>query len=326
MYALRLSRIDADMQGKRTSFIHLTTFLEHLPDLLLKPRLLRLHRKMICADPTAALDAEYPDEDSRKSPEQLVAFRETVPRVIELHAAEIHVQQRGIIPLFPDGLFAGFRQLKEISHAREAGQIVIIAGPQNALLMDGVAKRLAQLPSSLVSLLTVDPFIGIPDLGKADACIHVHMLSVRMDDTIPRPVCIPQTVYRLKPASVLHKEIHSVSEPSNIIRMDVPEGVMVHGGVYLLTIHGAHQGAETSGNDYGNDPLLNELEHGKGYVHTLHEGLFFFRKAVSFHKRYSSSPDYVSFLFVFLQHSRCVKGRRIRTVISMFCYTGLFRF
>ena len=94
----------------------------------------------------------------------------------------------------------------------------------------------AQLCSAAVISFVINAFIRVPDLGKADPRIRVHMPSKSMNDKVTGLIRPFQAVNGLKPASVPHKPVDSIPQPGRIIRMDIPVCIVIHGIIDLRTV------------------------------------------------------------------------------------------
>ena len=84
---------------------------------------------MVCTDVTAVFIAEGANQDFGKGSQQLISFRKSVPGIEQLHAVQVKEKEHCLSALSPDRFLPGLSQLKEISHARKARQVIILVRP-----------------------------------------------------------------------------------------------------------------------------------------------------------------------------------------------------
>ena len=184
MNLFTLRDIDADMNRKVLPFVQLPALYEQFFQFILQSGFFRLDGEVIGADSTAMLISKRVCQNLRKCSQQLVALKEAVLRVKELHSAEIHIHQYGCAAIFTNPVPACFRQIEEIGHAWEAGQIVILAGFHHAVFVKRVAEGFSQFYSLLGLSFSVDALIRIPNMCKTNSIVGKYVLPISMDDAI----------------------------------------------------------------------------------------------------------------------------------------------
>ena len=267
-------RIDPDMNRRHFSVGQRAELMEDRVQLLLQAGAFGEHGKMIPADAAAAFIAERADQDLCEGPENLIARRKAVPGVEKLHAYEVNIQQHGQAAVAQDSVLPFLRQFKEIASVRQAGQKIVVAGFQDALLMQRPVHRPDDF-SIRRCILRISAFVRIPHLRKSRSVFRTDMLPDGMHNGIGRAVLPPRAIDHLIPAALCSKLNGGIGDPGGVIRMRILVHVMIHIIDGFFTIRISQQLTKAVGQNERDNPLINKLIDGKGLTQAFQRRLFF---------------------------------------------------
>ena len=83
-------------------------------------------RKIILGKAAAVFVAEMLHQNSRETGQQLIPFGITVLAVVILHPVQVEVQEDRFLSLFLQAKPSRFRQLEEITHGGQSGEMVVV--------------------------------------------------------------------------------------------------------------------------------------------------------------------------------------------------------
>ena len=272
------------MHGRRRPVIHTAELVKNPFQPVFQARLFRNGCKVVSADMAAVLAAEGGGDHLGKGSQHLIAHGEAVLCIEKPHAAEIYIKQHRQTAVLEDGLFSRLSQFKEIRHGRQAGQIIVFAVAEHALLAQHVAQRSGESVVLLCRALCVAAFVHIPHLGKANAVLGVYMFSLCVNDKVIGCPLLPRPVDHVIFAALRCKTGRCIRDPGDIVGMGVPVHVVVHVMVGLLPVFIAQQLAESVRKGEGDHPLVDELVNGKRRLQALQHRFFLLREYIPIHK------------------------------------------
>ena len=261
---------DADAQRQRIAAVQALAGGEQPRQALLDPRLLRQHDEVVLPDAAAVLVAEGRGQKLRQLQQQAVALDEAVFVVVELHAAEVQIEDhrapagaQEVCPLRPG-------QLEEVGHPRQPGQKIVAVGRNDALL-------------AALRLLCAGALVRVPDLRKADALIRVGVDAQRVYVVVIRAARDPRPIAHVIAPAFGCKVHGGVRDAGDVVRVGVLVHVVIHVVVGLRPVRITEQLAKAVRQYERDDAPVHELIDRKGNLHPLHQGLLRERKLIFFH-------------------------------------------
>lgn len=212
------------------------------------------------AEAGAILVAEMLAQQVGEIAQQLVALRKAELAVEVFHTAEIHVQQRHRFAFFDRRLTPCVREIEEVGHARQTGQIIVAAGVLDALLAQYRGERGADSGAAVVLLGSVFALVGVPYISEAGVVRGEDMAAQRMDDAVVLAVSFIET-------AVDHLVLPAFgSKAQGFVRdarLFVGVGIAVH--IVIHPVYGvgfalkSEQLAEAVGHEYRHHAVVKEL-------------------------------------------------------------------
>ena len=258
--------------------LHVPPFLKQAVQLIFQSVFIRNCRKMIRIDMTAALCTESPAQKCRKMPQQLISLSESVFMVERLHSAQIDIKQRRKSSLIQHRFSSDFGKFKEIADIRKPGQIIIISRASAVLLPEHFTGS-----GVITAVFVIFSLFREPDLSKAQAVIGIHALSVQMDDLITRNIFFLRPVNHIKPAALSAEAEDGIRKQCGIVRMDIPEHVLIHVGICLCAVIITKQFTETVRYNKSHNAFLQELADSKRLPHPFNKGSLFYCQLILLH-------------------------------------------
>ena len=154
-------------------FFQLFRFIKEKPQAVFKPDLSRSCSETICADMTTFFMPERFCQEVRKSLQEPVSRRKSVPVVIVFHPVQVDIQKAGLFSFAEKAFLFDFTPLEEICQARKTGQRIIICSPQDALLMQNAVDHSVHPVGSRFVSFNVDAFVYIPDISEPDTWFRI---------------------------------------------------------------------------------------------------------------------------------------------------------
>ena len=121
--------------------------------------------------------------------QQPVSLRVAVPLIVELHPAQVDVDQDRMKILREHHALRRLGKLEKIAEAGQARQVVVEVLLQHLLPPERPAQRLIQ--AGAAPLLLIFALVGVPDIGQEGLAIGPDMLADGVDEPLPAVLSVP---------------------------------------------------------------------------------------------------------------------------------------